>query len=399
MGRNNWLIRNVTVYGETKVFERGYVRIKDGKIDEIGEESELTNRYNSGEEETRFEEGFICVPGFIDVHIHGAAGADVMDATPEALRTIASSLPAEGTTSFLATTMTLGRESIEKALVNAGRYRETQEEAGSAEMLGIHLEGPFLSPEKAGAQPIEHIIEPDVALFERWQHESGGCIRLVTLAPERNGGLSLIRHLAAHDIVASIGHSKATYEEAVDGAKAGATHVTHLFNGMSGLHHREPGVAGAALLRKELTAELIVDGIHSRPEIIELAYRMKGKDGLVLITDSMRAKCLKNGTYDLGGQTVVVENGQARLANGRLAGSVLKMKDALRNLIHFTGCSIAEAVQMGSLNPARQLKISDRKGSLAPGKDADMVILDDSMQIVMTLCRGEVAYDRERDLQ
>lgn len=395
MERNGRIIRNVKVYGESRVYEQGYVHFEDGKIVSAGEDRDLEGQFAAHTEQTKFNQGYICIPGFIDVHIHGAAGADVMDATAEALKKMAYSLPKEGTTSFLATTMTQESGAIEKALQNAGSFMDEQETSGVSEMLGIHLEGPFLSPEKAGAQPVEHILEPDADLFDTWQQVSRGHIRMATIAPEREGGCELIRHLAEKGVVASIGHTNATYEQCKSGVEAGATHVTHLFNGMSGLHHREPGAAGAALLMGELTAELIADGFHSRPEMIDLAFRTKKEDALVLITDSMRAKCLKNGSYDLGGQKVIVKDGQARLEGGSLAGSVLKMSDAFRNMIRFTDCSIHQAVKMASFNPARQLKVSNRKGSIAPGKDADLVILDESLDVFMTICRGEVAYDRE----
>lgn len=399
MEGNGQLIRNIKVYGENRVIERGFIHVKNGKIVAVGEESEWNERELQNAKEIRLRGGAICIPGFIDVHIHGAAGADVMDATPDALNRMARSLPAEGTTSFLATTMTQENEAIESALKNAAAFKEGQPDAGASEMLGIHLEGPFISLEKAGAQPVQHIKDPEITLFEKWQRASLGNIRIVTVAPESKGALTFIRHLVAKDVVASIGHSNASYEEAEAGVKAGATHITHLFNGMSGVHHREPGVAGAALLLNELTAELIVDGFHSRPEMVDLAFRMKSDEGLILITDAMRAKCLKSGTYDLGGQNVIVKDGQARLENESLAGSVLKMNEAFRNMVHFSGCSVAQAVQMTATNPSKQLKIADEKGSIAAGKDADLVILDDSYHVVMTICRGEVAYDREVDGQ
>ncbi|HEX7065277.1 MAG TPA: N-acetylglucosamine-6-phosphate deacetylase [Bacillales bacterium] len=394
MGKQSRLIRDITVYGEDRIYERGSVRIKDGKVEALEAQHDV-GKTEPEEEVISLDPDYICIPGLIDVHIHGAAGADVTDGTPEALSTIAGALPAEGTTSFLATTMTQESAIIEKALDNAGSYWGAQSGSGCAEMLGIHLEGPFLSPKRAGAQPVNHIIDPDLERFRKWQEAAGGHIRLVTLAPEQAGGLELVRYLADNGVIASVGHSDATFEQVEEAIAAGASHVTHLYNGMRGLHHREPGVVGAALLRKELTAEMIVDGIHLRPEMVELAYRQKKKSGLVLITDAIRAKCLRNGTYDLGGQDVIVKDGEARLASGSLAGSMLKMNDAIRNVMAYTGCNLAEAVQMSAANPAKELKIFDRKGSIAAGKDADLVILDRDLNVAMTLCRGEIAYERE----
>lgn len=389
-------IKGPSIYSENHTYPGGYIELKEGKIKTVGDRSERIETVKDAAVFS-FPESYVCIPGFVDDHIHGVAGADTMDATPKALETMAEALPKEGTTSFLATTMTQEGDRIEKALVNAGNYMKGHHAGGIAEILGVHLEGPFISPEKAGAQPTESIIEPDVACFNKWQELSEKWIKLVTLAPEREGGLELIRHLAKTGVVASVGHSNATYEQVVQAVRAGATHVTHLYNGMRGLHHREPGVAGAALLLDELLAEVIVDGIHSTPEMIDLAYRQKGKAGLVTITDSIRAKCLQSGTYDLGGQDVTVKDGEARLENGSLAGSTLKMNDAIRNLITFTGCTISEALQMAAVNPAKQLNVYDRKGSLVPGKDADVVVLDDDLNVVMTFCRGVLAYKQQEE--
>ncbi|MED1470358.1 N-acetylglucosamine-6-phosphate deacetylase [Bacillus salipaludis] len=390
---NHILLKGIQIYTEDKMIQNGYIKIKDQKIVELGLTDELKNveEYEMIEISSQYK----AIPGFIDVHIHGVNGADVMDATPEALENMTATLPKEGTTSFLATTMTQEKAEIENALINAGNFIETQSTEGSAEILGIHLEGPFVNKKRAGAQPIEHIIDPDLSLFKKWQDLSKGNIKLVTLAPERPGGFELIHYLKENGVIASIGHTDAAYEEVITAIDAGANHVTHLFNQMRGLHHREPGVAGAALLRDELIAEMIVDGVHVRPEMIELAYKLKRKEGLILITDSMRAKCLKNGQYDLGGQQVNVRDGKAFLDDGTLAGSILRLGDAVKNILTFTGCSLEDAIEMTSVNPAKQLNIYDRKGSIAEGKDADIVILDDQLKVYMTICRGKVAFKKE----
>ncbi len=232
-------------------------------------------------------------------------------------------------------------------------------------------------------------------MFKKWQTVSKNHIKLVTLAPERDGGLELTAYLRDTGVIASIGHSDAKYEEAVEGIKAGITHATHLFNGMRGLHHREPGVVGAVLLHEQVKTELIVDGIHVRPEMVKLVFRQKGKEGIILVTDAMRAKCLGSGIYQLGGQEVFVSDQQATLKDGTLAGSILKMKDAARNMMSFTNCTLEEVIYMSSTNPAKQLNVFDRKGSIKVGKDADLVLLDKNNQVVMTFCRGELAYKRE----
>lgn len=388
------LLVNAKVLSEQGLIEKGFIYIKDGKIAETGLVSSMTADYGDAEV-IDLPENSTVVPGFIDVHIHGAGGADTMDATTDALNTMASVLPQEGTTSFLATTLTQDKGEILKALKNAEDYISNHNLPGKAEVIGVHLEGPFINESRKGAQPADHIITPDIELFAKMQEAAGGHIRLVTLAPEKENGYELITYLAENGVIASIGHSDATYGQMADAVNAGATHVTHLFNGMRGIHQRDPGVAGAALLFDELKIEIIADGIHVVPEMIDLSIRAKGTDGVILITDSMRAKCLKNGTYDLGGQEVSVANGKALLADGTLAGSILKMKDSLKNMMEFSHISLEEAVKLASENPAKQLKMFDRKGSIAEGKDADLVILDENYDVSMAYCRGVNSYNRD----
>ena len=256
------------------------------------------------------------------------------------------------------------------------------------------MEGPFISDKKSGAQPVEAIMKPDLQLLIKWQEMASQSIKLVTIAPELEGSLEVIRYLKKHGVIASIGHSDASYEEVVKAIEAGASHVTHLFNGMRGLHHREPGVVGAALLHEELMTELIADGIHVRPELIKLAFLQKGREKMILITDAMRAKCLGEGVSELGGQRVTVHSGRATLHDGTLAGSILKMIDGARNVMEYTGCSIEDVLYMTAVNPAKQLQIFHRKGSLSPGKDADLVVLNERLEVVMTFCRGQLAYCR-----
>ncbi|MDR4950184.1 N-acetylglucosamine-6-phosphate deacetylase [Neobacillus cucumis] len=387
------LLKGIQIYTDGNWIENGYIKIKDQKIVEVGRSENLSLQEDFEVLDIPLQ--YKAVPGFIDVHIHGANGSDTMDATKEALETIAHALPGEGTTSFLATTITQGEKQIEKALVNAGEYIKDYQTPGKAEILGIHLEGPFVNPKMAGAQPTQYIIGSNLELFQKWEQLSRQTIKLVTLAPELPGGLKMVQYLKANGIIASIGHTDATYEEVLNAIEAGVNHVTHLYNQMRGLHHREPGVVGAAFLKEELKAELIVDGVHSHPDMVKLAYQQKGKTGLILITDSMRAKCLKNGHYDLGGQDVTVQNGKAVLSDGTLAGSILKLGQGVKNMMAFTGCRLEDAVEMAAVNPAKQLNVFDRKGSISEGKDADLVILDENLDVYMTLCRGQVAYLKE----
>jgi len=393
MINQNILLTNLQVYAEDGKIEKGYIRVVDGIITEVAEMTKLTS-YN-GYEMIKLPDYSKAIPGMIDVHIHGVNGADTMDAKKESLQTMVDSLPAEGTTSFLATTITQGETAIENALRNAGDFIKQHQVVGQAELLGVHLEGPFINQKRAGAQPVDHVISPNLALFKKWQDIADHTIKLVTLAPEQANAISLINYLKETNVIASVGHSDATLNEIGQAIAAGLSHVTHLYNQMREFHHRELGVVGAALLRDELITEVIADGVHVQPEAIQLAYQQKTADRLILITDAMRAKCLKNGSYDLGGQQVTVRDGKAILADGTLAGSVLTMAQAFKNIISYTNCTIEEAIKMSSSTPAKELKIFDRKGSISTGKDADLVILNEQLDIVMTLCRGKIAYRKE----
>ncbi|WP_249598849.1 N-acetylglucosamine-6-phosphate deacetylase [Peribacillus frigoritolerans] len=387
-----FIINNLMVHSEKETYKNGYIKVVDGKIAEVGPASQY--KQDDDAKVITLSPDYQVIPGAIDIHIHGASNSDAMDATHDALSIMAKTLPKEGTTSFLATTMTQSTQAIESALLNAGKYIENQTQE-NAEIVGIHLEGPFISPARKGAQPEDYIVDPDVTLFKSWQKMAENQIKLVTLAPEQPNGLDLAAHLRGTGVVASIGHSDATYDQIDEAIQAGTTHVTHLYNGMRGLHHREPGVLGAAYLRDELYVELIADGIHCRPEMIKLAYNQITSERMILITDSLRAKWLEKGTYDLGGQPVNVDETKATLSDGTLAGSILKMNDAIKNTMEYTGCSMTDIIKMTAENPAKQLRIFDRKGSIQVGKDADLVILNDRLDVEMTFCRGNLAFKKE----
>ncbi|MBS0350240.1 MAG: N-acetylglucosamine-6-phosphate deacetylase [Proteobacteria bacterium] len=346
-----------------------------------------------------FPPEYSLIPGRIDMHIHGASGADVMDGTPEALNQIRKTLAAEGVTGFLATTMTESKTVIENALKNIAAFNHSnpaKAQIPGSEILGVHLEGPFISSKFAGAQKTDNILTPDLELFNHWQSLSGGQIRLVTLAPELPNAIEFIKHLRSQGIIASIGHSEADFLTTNAAIAAGANYATHLFNAMRGFHHREPGCAGAILLEPKVMAELIVDGVHCHAGAVQLAYRIKGPEGLVLITDAMRAKCCGNeGEFDLGGQTVVVKQGAARLKNGALAGSVLTISQAFINMQKFTHCSIEDLINLTSKNPAKVLNIYSKTGSITPGKIADLAVLDEKMAVVLTVVKGQVVFSKE----
>lgn len=376
------LIKGVTVVNAAERLENIDVLMVDGKIQRIAKEIQADATIIDGT-------GKYLLPGFIDMHIHGSVRCDAMDASDEGLHTMAASLLREGTTSFLATTMTQSPENIEAALTVLGDFKPTLQEA---EMVGVHLEGPFVSKKRAGAQPLEHITPPDMALFRKWQQLSGHRIKEITIAPEEPGGMEVVKALHADGVVVSIGHSDATFDEVVEAVELGVSQGTHLYNQMRPFHHREPGVIGATWLLPEIKAELIADFIHSHPKAVLMAYKMKTAAGIILITDAMRAKGMPYGDYDLGGQLVHVTETGAHLPNGSLAGSVLTMDQAVRNMHQATNCSLEELVQMSSFNAAQQLQMTN-KGRLVEQADADAVLLDERLTLVQTVKAGNIVYE------
>nr|WP_026682037.1 N-acetylglucosamine-6-phosphate deacetylase [Priestia megaterium] len=381
-------IKNATIYAEQEVIENGGLLLSHGKI--AGIYSKQKPKQLPKEIQVINGEGLNIIPGFIDGHIHGAAGADVMDATEEALDTMASTLPKEGTTSFLATTITQSPEQIEQALMNVASYKN---KPGQSDIIGVHLEGPFIEKGKAGAQPLEYIVKPDEKLFNKWQKLSGNKIKTITMAPEHDQNGSFIKRLTKAGINVSAGHTDTDYAGIKQAAAYGVRQLTHLCNAMSGIHHRDIGVVGAAFELEELRAELIADGIHVVPEMLQLIYQNMGSSRLLLITDAMRAKCLPPGNYELGGQPVKVSEDRALLENGTLAGSILKMHEGAQQMLSMKDVSIKNIVEMTAMNPAKQVGMFKTKGSILDGKDADILIVDDQLSIKYTICRGVVAFE------
>ncbi len=376
-----------------KAFENALVYTEDGlvKTTVLFDSRILAiGAHNENAEPAALPQGAIVVPGFIDEHIHGAGGADAMDGTHAALATIAKTVAQEGTTAFCATTMTQSPANIKRALEAAREYREHP--ACGARLLGVHLEGPFISAKHKGAQPLEYVAKPDPAVFEDYLAASGNTIRIVSLAPEEEGAAELMDFLHARGILISVGHSGAKFADVENAVLHGATHVTHTYNAQSPLHHREAGVVGAALLLDELSAELICDGIHVSVPAMKLLAKCKPEGKLILITDAIRAKGLGDGVSELGGQTVYVKNGEARLADGTLAGSVLRMNEAVRNLVQRVGVPFERAVDAATKDPARDLGILGEAGTISVGKRADFTVLDADFRVLLTVVGGETVY-------
>ncbi|MFQ3838279.1 N-acetylglucosamine-6-phosphate deacetylase [Staphylococcus pseudoxylosus] len=380
---SKYVIANGRIYTENETIEHGYILVEDGKI------TQITEGEYQGDLTTIDVKGQHVLPGFIDIHMHGGYGEDAMDASFEGLKHLSESLLSEGTTSFLATTMTQSDDNIIKALKNIVNYQAQQDALNAASIVGIHLEGPFISEYKVGAQNPAYVQRPSVEKVQQFQEIANNQIKVMTFAPEVEGADETLSTL--HDqINFSIGHTVATFDEVNEAVAHGAKHVTHLYNAGTAFEHRNPGLSGAAWVNDELSTESIVDGIHSHPASVKIAYKQKGNKRFFLITDAMRAKGMPDGEYDLGGQNVVVKGSEARLTSGALAGSILKMNEGLKNLIEFTGAPLDDLWRVTSLNQAIALKIEGEKGSIAIGKDADIVVVDDDIQVLTTIKSGKV---------
>ncbi|EGW40421.1 N-acetylglucosamine-6-phosphate deacetylase [Desulfosporosinus sp. OT] len=326
--------------------------------------------------------------GFIDIHTHGAMGHDIMDGDLQGIRAICKRFVSYGVTGFLATTMTMDWDKIESAL---RVIKKAMVETSGSNVLGCHLEGPFISSKNPGAQNPIYMRHPDFELLRNYKN----LIKVVTIAPELENTECFIRKCVDSDIVISLGHSCGTYEDAINAIENGARSITHTFNAMTPLNHREPGIVGAAMCSSEVYCELIVDNIHIHPAAQRILLQSKGIEKIILVTDSMRASGLGNGRYELGGQCVVVENNSARLEDGTLAGSILTIANALRNFKRNTGISIINAVKTVTENPAKLLGMEESIGHIGIGKRSDIVVFDDNFSILYTFVSGHLCYIAE----
>ncbi len=332
--------------------------------------------------------GQYVAPGLVDMHIHGYLGEDASDGSEEGLLKMAEGIVKNGVTSWLPTTMTVSYDELRAAFQLIRKLMKPENNKNGAEILGVNAEGPFINPSKKGAQAGTHIKPADAAFLKEYKD----IIRVFTVAPEMPGNMDVIREMASDTgMLISVGHTGATCAQAQAAFDAGAGHVTHLFNAMTPLNHRDPGVVGAALSAGRVSTELIADTFHISTDLFSLVAKIKG-DKLVLITDCTRAGGLEDGEYTLGGQPIFVKGIECRLADGTIAGSVLKLNHAVRNFLRHTDLPVWKIVRMASLTPAERIGVADRKGSLLPGRDADLIFADDEFTVSRTIIGGRTVY-------
>lgn len=376
------LIKNIRLITPNSM-EKGYgVVFNKGKIIDIDLEENINLELIS---EVINGDGRFLSPGFIDIHNHGNTGHDIMDSTEETLDKIGEFHIKNGATSYLGTIITSSYDNIITSIKNITNYKNKKT---LSQLLGIHLEGPFFSILRKGAQPEKYIKEPDIEIVKDFVELAKNKLKMVSIAPEFNGAIEIISYLKEKNITIAMAHSNATFNEAKKGINYGVTVATHLFNGMREFNHREPGIIGAALTDDRVYCELIYDRIHLHDETVKIALKTKGVDKIVLVSDAMRAAGLEDGEYELGGQKVIVNNGAARLENGGLAGSTLNLKDAVYNMVSMLNIPIQDAVRMASLSPAKAIGVSKHKGSIEIGKDADMLLFDGDINISSVFISG-----------
>lgn len=364
---------------EDKVLENYYMEVENGKI----------KSFSKDEPEEYEDLGEIIAPGLVDTHIHGYHGEDIMNAKKGALEIISKGLLETGVTSFLPTTLTDSTEKLDEACRVVG---EEYKDVTGAKVRGIFLEGPFFTEKYKGAQNEKYMSDPDIEKLKKWKDLSDGLVNKIAIAPEREGVADFIHKANAMSVAVALGHSDASYEDAIAAVDEGANIFVHTFNGMSGLHHRNPGMVGAAM-NSDAISELICDGYHVNPASANILMNAKGRDKIALITDCMSAGGMADGDYKLGEFDVVVANGTARLKEGgNLAGSILKLKDAVKNIVDWEIADVFEAIQMASLVPAKSVGIDDVCGKLKIGYDADFIVLDQYLDLKSTYLNGEKVF-------
>lgn len=380
----HYLIKAGEIWHETGIIHDQFIEVKQGIFQRLVTTPNADLPIINAENE-------IVAPGLFDTHIHGISGYDVMDGTEEAIHKISESLGSIGVTRFLPTTLTSNDEQLEQAIVSTAKAMESGLKGAKSE--GIFLEGPYFTEKYKGAQNPAYFKDPKLEEYEKWMQLSNNKIVKIALAPERENTLTFIQKVTKDGIIVSIAHTDADHLTCKEAIKAGASVFTHLFNGMRGLHHREPGVVGAALSNQSFT-ELIADGHHVSPDLMNLIYQLKGQQ-TVLITDCMQAGLMPDGDYMLGEFPVVIKDGIARMETGSLAGSTLVLKDAAANFADWTNASLSEAWHLASLSPAKSMRLDDKIGSIKEGKVADFVIMNKDLEIQQTAVEGKVIFHKE----
>ncbi len=380
------LITNCRLFNMPDEAQTTSILIENGTITQIGQINLSADIHN-----TLDAQGRIVSPGFIDVHIQGAGGADVLDATPEALKAISQTCARFGTTSFLATTVFKPEHKNQHLKITTDHVGR---DLGGANLLGLHLEGPFISIPKKGMIQTDCICPPSIQVLDEILDISNGQLKMMTIAPELPNSIQIIKRLVDSSVIASFGHSSATYEQTIEGFNAGISHVTHFFNAMPSLHHREPGPLAAIFQTKHITAQLIPDGVHIHPAVLKLACNILGPNRFIPITDGMQALGLGDGQFIYNGIEYESKNGTARYKDGTLIGTALGQSQLLEKLTSFTGCPFETAIKTVTQKTAELLGIEDRKGSIAQGKDADLVLLDRNYSIHTTVVAGKVVFPK-----
>ena len=380
------IILSQQIYTPHQFLENTAIQIQDGKILALiaSDQVKLFPDF-----EIIRAEKFTITPGLIDIHTHGAMNADAMDATLESLNIMSEFYAVHGITAFYPTTMAAGENETYKALENVVQNKD---KVTFAQVLGVHLEGPYLCQEFKGAQPSNALRLADKREYEKWF--ASGLASLITVAPELAGSQELIKYGVERGTEFAIGHSAASYAEVIRAADLGVRQATHTFNGMKGLNHREPGTVGGILSDDRIYAQVIADGVHIHPAVVKLIIRAKGIHRTILITDSMKAAGLKDGDYDLGSLVIKVTNGVPRTLSGGLAGSTLTLDQAVRNVMNFAQISFQDAIRMATYSPAEAMRIQDRKGQIQPGADADLTFFDETYHVSATMIKGKLVYGK-----
>ena len=376
-GCEHIIIKDANVFTQENKFVKGNVAIENGRFLHVLEEADE-------DDEIVDTAGLIMIPGLVDIHFHGCQGADMCDGTEEALDVITAYEASVGVTSICPATMTIPKEQLLEVMRNAGTYSYH----GGAHLVGINMEGPFISPSKKGAQAADNIIPCDYEYFCQLQDAAGGLIRLVDIAPEEPGAMEFIDK-AKEQVVISLAHTASDYDTAKKAIERGASHATHLYNAMPPMNHRQPGVIGAVRDSEQCHAELICDGVHVHPSVIRATFAMFGEERIILISDSMRATGLEDGEYTLGGQPVTVKGNLATLHDGTIAGSATNLMDCMRFVVKEVGLPLETAVRCATANPAREIGIYHDVGSITAGKKADFVLLDQNLDIVGVYIDGK----------